>query len=166
MSTPAETPAAPVTKFYHAENTNRFLVGPNKTKFSFDSYKVLAGNWRGVYRSSNPEEQAELDVMVADPKFGVKAITEAEYLAALQKKSPLVKDLKPLEPVNPQKPPPRVAELAAKVSASEEAAKDAKDKPAEVPEAEAVTPAPIPSRRRRNGASAEAVDSPAPVAAE
>jgi hypothetical protein len=74
-----------MTKYYHTSNATK----PLKTmgfEFKFVAYNNLGGVWRGVLETTQADEQAALDGLVANPKSGVTEITEEQYNERLKKK--------------------------------------------------------------------------------
>ena len=78
-------------KFYRAENAGRSIAG-----IGFDVYDVIAGTAVGVYATEDAATQKALDEVVANPRNGVSAISEADYTLYLSKKARSFSDYKPL----------------------------------------------------------------------
>lgn len=70
-------------KYYVYENANRrFKVG--EFGFSFEVVEQIAGNWRGVLKTTSDAEDAALQTFAAS--VGITEITLDEYNALLKKK--------------------------------------------------------------------------------
>lgn len=69
-----------MTKFYHAENANRGLIGGAR----FTIYAMGAGTSWGVYATDSEAEQGAIDGLVG--QSGITSIDENEYELCLKKK--------------------------------------------------------------------------------
>lgn len=78
--------STPITKFYHAENSNRTIKSKG-VNFYFTPYQLLAGTWHGLYKTAKANEQEALDELIKDPISAVTAVDEKEYVRCLQKKA-------------------------------------------------------------------------------
>lgn len=69
-----------MTKFYHAENAGRGLIGG----VLFTIYATGAGTKWGVYATDNQQEQQDLDPLCGSA--GISSIDEIEYEDCIKKK--------------------------------------------------------------------------------
>lgn len=68
-------------RYFRAENANRAIAG-----VQFEIVYGLAGTAVGVYAAEEPKA-SEIAALMADPRNALTELTEAEYLAELQKKT-------------------------------------------------------------------------------